>query len=167
MTETRTLHISTPTDREIIMTRAFDAPRALVFDALTTPALLMRWLEAPGRAFAVCEIDLRVGGAYHFVWRGPGKKDVGTRGTYTEIVPGERIVNTEMWDDWDAGEIIVTTELVEERGRTRFTSTSRYPSKEVRDAVMKSGIEPGASTNYDRLAELVAASPASRGLGAP
>ena len=156
MTDPRTLHIATPTDREIVMTRVFDAPRQLVFDALTKPALLRQWLEAPGRSFDLCEIDLTPGGAYHFVWRGPGKKDVGTRGVYREVVPGERIVNSETWDDWDAGEILVTTELVEEDGRTTLTSTSVYPSKDVRDAILKSGLEPGASQNYDRLAELVA-----------
>jgi uncharacterized protein YndB with AHSA1/START domain len=155
MTDSRTLHIATPTDLEIVMTRVFDAPRALVFDALTRPDLLRQWLRAPGRSLDTCEIDLRVGGRYHFVWRGSGKKDVGTRGVYREIVPAERFVNSETWDDWDAGEIMVTTELVEKGGRTTMTSTSVYPSRDVRDAVLKSGLQPGAAENYDRLAELV------------
>jgi uncharacterized protein YndB with AHSA1/START domain len=152
----RTLQISTPTDRAVVLTRVFDAPRAMVFAALTEPALLKRWLEAPGRKLDLCEIDLRVGGAYHFVWRGPGKKDVGTRGVYREIVPAERIVNSETWDDWDAGEIAVTTMLVENGGRTTLTSTSVYPSREVRDSVLHSGLEPGATESYDRLAEVLA-----------
>lgn len=105
------------------MTRAFDAPRSLVFDALIRPELLERWLAAPGRSLAVCEIDFRVGGAYHFVWRGPGKTDVGTRGVYREIVPPERIVNNEAWEDWDAGEMLVTTQLAEVGGKTLLTST--------------------------------------------
>lgn len=117
------LRITTPSSREVAMTRAFDAPRSLVFDALIRPELLERWLAAPGRSLAVCEIDFRVGGAYHFVWRGPGKTDVGTRGVYREIVPPERIVNNEAWEDWDAGEMLVTTQLAEVGGKTLLTST--------------------------------------------
>jgi uncharacterized protein YndB with AHSA1/START domain len=152
----RTLQVSTPTDREVVLTRVFDAPREMVFEALTKPELLKRWLEAPGRKLDVCEIDLRVGGAYHFIWRGRGKKDVGTRGVYREIVPAERIVNSETWDDWDVGDIAVTTRLVETGGRTTLTSTSIYPSREIRDSVLRSGMEPGASESYNRLAELLA-----------
>ena len=86
MNTTEDVKISTPTDREVVVTRKFDAPRALVFDAYTQPELLKRWYDAPGRSLVVCEIDLRVGGAYRFLWRGEGKSDVGMRGVHREVV---------------------------------------------------------------------------------
>jgi len=150
------LVITTPTDREVVMTRAFDAPRALVFEALTTPELLRRWLHAPGRTLEICEIDLRPGGEYRSVWKGPGRKDVGTYGVYREVIVPERIVCTEQWMDWDAGETLVTNVLVERNGRTTLTSTSLFPSRDVRDSVLKSGMEPNAVETYDSLAALLA-----------
>jgi uncharacterized protein YndB with AHSA1/START domain len=156
------LEIATPTDREVVMTRTFDAPRALVFEALTTPSVLARWLMAPGRALAVCEIDLKPGGAYRMIWRGPGKKDVGTFGVYREVVVPERLVQTEQWVDWDAGETVVTTVLVERQGKTTLTSTSLFPSQAVRDSVLKSGMEPNATETYDRLAAVLSELQTSR-----
>jgi uncharacterized protein YndB with AHSA1/START domain len=152
--------ITTPSDREVVVTRVFDAPRRLVFEALTKPDLLKRWLAAPGRSLVICEIDLRVGGAYHLVWRGAGKKDVGSRGVYREIIPGECLSSTETWEDWDAGETFVETRLVERGGKTTLTSTMRFPSKDVRDVVLKSGLEPGVQENYNKLAELLASTTA-------
>jgi uncharacterized protein YndB with AHSA1/START domain len=154
-TQTSTVTIETPTDREVVVTRVFAAPRHLVFAAMTTPALLKRWLAAPGRTLEICDVDLRVGGGYRFVFRGPGRKDVGVRGTYREIVPPERLVTSEAWEDWDAGETHVTTRLTEQDGRTTYTSTILFPSREVRDAVLQSGLKTGAGANYDRLAELL------------
>jgi uncharacterized protein YndB with AHSA1/START domain len=151
--------IATPTDREVVVTRAFDAPRALVFDAYTQPDLLKRWYGAPGRSLVVCEIDLRVGGAYHFVWQGPGRKDVGMRGVHREVVRPERLVRTETWEDWDAGEILETTVLTERNGITTLTSTGLYPSRDVRDAVMKAGLESGTRETFARLAEMLASQP--------
>jgi uncharacterized protein YndB with AHSA1/START domain len=148
--------IATPTHREVVVTRTFDAPRALVFDAYTQPELLKRWYGAPGRSLVVCEIDLRVGGAYHFLWRGEGKKDVGMRGVHREVVRPERLVRTETWEDWDAGEILETTVLTERAGITTLTSTGLYPSREVRDAVMKAGLESGTRETFARLAEMLA-----------
>jgi uncharacterized protein YndB with AHSA1/START domain len=150
------LAIATPSPREVVMTRTFDAPRGLVFEALTRPALLAKWLLAPGRALEVCEIDLRAGGAYRMIWRGEGRKDVGTYGVYREVVVPERLVATEAWLDWDAGETLVTTELRERGGRTQLTSTSVFPSQEIRDAVLKAGMEPNAVETYERLAGLLA-----------
>jgi uncharacterized protein YndB with AHSA1/START domain len=150
------LVIATPSPREVVMTRSFEAPRALVFEALTTPGLLAKWLLAPGRALEVCEIDLRPGGAYRMIWRGAGRKDVGTHGLYREVVYPERIVATEAWLDWDAGETLVTTELRERGGRTVLRSTSVFPSQEVRDSVLKSGMEPNATETYARLASVLA-----------
>jgi uncharacterized protein YndB with AHSA1/START domain len=119
------------------MTRVFRAPRALVFDALTRPELLKRWYGPPGWSLVVCEIDLRVGGAWRFVTRRPNGKELGQRGVYREIVPPERLVNTESWDDWNPGELLITTLLVEQAGTTAFTSTLRFPSREVRDTLEK------------------------------
>lgn len=124
-----TVTISTPSDREVVVTRTFDAPRTLVFDAYTQPELLKRWYGAPGRSLVVCEIDLRVGGAYRFLWRGPGKKDVGMHGVHREVVRPERLVRTETWEDWDAGEILETTVLAERAGVTTLTTTGLYPSR--------------------------------------
>lgn len=152
MKNSGTLRITTPTEREVVVTRVFDAPRSLVFDAWTRPELLKRWLEAPGRSMAICEIDLKVGGAYRFLWRGPNKKDVGMYGLYREIVRPERLVRTESWEDWDAGESLVTVVLEERGGKTTFTETVLFPSREVRDSVLESGLQQAAAENFDRLA---------------
>src|SRR5215471_3892683 len=133
MPNPRTLQVTTPSDREIAMTRDFDAPRALVWDAFTKPELLKRWLGVfGGWSLDVCEIDLRVGGSYRYVWRGPGGAEMGMRGSYLEIARSERIVNTEKFDQpWYPGEAQGTLVLVEKDGRTVATTTVRYPSREV------------------------------------
>lgn len=146
------LNITLPSDREVVLTRVFDAPQRLVFDSLTRPELLKRWWRAPGRMLEVCEVDLRVGGAYRFSWRGPGRKDVGMRGVYREVVPSNRLVRTETWEDWDAGESLDTIELSEQSGRTTLTSTMLFPSREVRDSVLSAGLEDNAALSYDELA---------------
>src|ERR1700756_5188104 len=130
-----TLKVTTPTDREVVMTRVFDAPRHLVFDAFCKPELLKRWFGPHGWSLVVCEVDLKVGGGFRFVLRGPDGRDMGMRGTYREIVPGERSIHTEAFDDFP-GESIVTTVLVEDEGTTTLTATVLYPSREVRDAVI-------------------------------
>jgi uncharacterized protein YndB with AHSA1/START domain len=154
-----TLKVLAAGDREIVITRAFDAPRHLVFDAHTKPELVKRWLLGPpGWTMPVCEIDLRVGGQYRYVWRRESNgKEMGMRGVYREIVPQERLVCTELFDEaWYAGESLITTILVEEGGRTTMTSTMLYVSQEARDGVLKSGMESGVAASYDRLAELLA-----------
>jgi uncharacterized protein YndB with AHSA1/START domain len=148
--------LTTPTDRELVLTRVFDAPSRLVFDALTRPELLKRWYGPAGWSLELCEIDLKVGGRWRFVIRKPDGKAVGQRGVYREIVPAERIVNTEAWEDWDAGEMLVTTVLVEQDGRTTFTSTTLFPSREVRDTLLESGMADHADELYDQLARLLA-----------
>jgi uncharacterized protein YndB with AHSA1/START domain len=154
MKNTGTLKVTTPTEREIVLTRVFDAPRSLVFDALTKPELLTRWFGPRGWSLVVCEVDLKVGGAWRFVLRGPDGTDMGMRGVYREIAPPERLVHTETFDDFP-GESVVTTLLVEDRGKTTLTGTVLYPSQEIRDAVIKSGMEHGAAETYDKLAELL------------
>lgn len=158
MKNTGTLKVTTPIDREIAMTRVFEAPRRLVFDALTKPELLKRWFFGPpGWSLVVCEIDLKVGGAYRYVWRGRDGTEMGMRGVYREIVPPERIVGTESFDEsWYPGEALGTTVLVEQGGRTTLTLTVRYESREARDAVLKTPMEQGLAAAYDRLAELLA-----------
>jgi uncharacterized protein YndB with AHSA1/START domain len=156
MKNTGTLKVVVQGDREILMTRVFDAPRSLVFKALTTPALLMRWFGPHEWSLVECEIDLRVGGAWRFLSRGPNGRTMGMRGTYREIAPPERLQYTETFDDFaHAGEALVMATLVEENGRTTLTNLVRSPSREVRDAVLKSGMEHGAAETYDRLAALL------------
>lgn len=163
MKNTGTLKVTTPTDREIVMTREFDAPRRLVWEALTKPELLRRWFFGPpGWSLAVCEIAVQVGGAYRYVWRGPDGTEMGMGGILLEIVPPERIVATEKFDKpWYPGGAVVTTVLIEEGGRTTLTLTVCYESREARDAVLKTPMDKGVAASYDRLAELLA----SKGAG--
>ena len=144
---------TTPTDREIVMTRVFDAPRRLVFEAWTNPEHLPHWMLGPeGWTMPVCEIDLRPGGAWRFVWRHADGNEMEMRGVYREIVPPERLVSTESWGgDWP--ETLNTLVLTEEDGKTTITSTVLYPSKEARDAALKTGMKEGVSLSFDRLAE--------------
>lgn len=145
-------------EREIVMTREFEAPRQLIFDAWTRPEMLQRWLLGPeGWSMPVCHVDLRVGGAYRFVWRRDSDgTEMGMGGVYREIVAPERLVVTEKFDQaWYPGEALITTVLVERAGRTMMTSTMRYESREARDAVLESGMESGVEVSYDRLADLV------------
>lgn len=157
MSHTGTLQVTTPSDNEIAMTRAFDAPRGLVYDAFTKPELVRRWLGVfGGFTMPVCEIDLRVGGTYRYVWHGPDGFSMGMSGVYREIVPAERIVSTERFDEaWYEGEAVGTVVFVERNGRTTVTTTVRYASRAVRDAVLKSPMESGVAAGYDKLEELL------------
>lgn len=146
-------------DREIVIVRAFNAPRQLVFDAFTKAELVRRWLFGPeGWSFAVCEIDLRVGGAYRYVWRKESTGEVmGMGGVFREITPPGRLVSTERFDDpWYPGEGVGTIELVEQRGKTVMTQTVKYESRAARDAVLQSPMESGLAAGYDRLETLLA-----------
>ena len=154
-------------DLEIVMTRVFDAPRRLVWDAFTKPELLKRWFGPRGWSLVVCEVDLKVGGGFRFVLRSPDGKEMGMRGVYREIVPPERSVHMESFDDYP-GESQVTAVFAEQGDKTTLTATVLYPSQEVRDIVIKSGMEHGAAESYDKLAELLASSQArsmERGAG--
>jgi uncharacterized protein YndB with AHSA1/START domain len=154
MTENITVTITTPTDREAVVTREFDAPAALVFDALTKPELITRWYGPPG-SIDVCESDARPGGTWRFVTSVRGRKIV-QFGVYKEVDVPRRFVRTERWEDWDPGETLVTTELVERNGRTTMTQSIVFPSQEVRDVVMKGGLTPkGTSEFYERLDALL------------
>jgi uncharacterized protein YndB with AHSA1/START domain len=152
------LKLTTRGDREIVMTRVFDAPRSLVFEAFTKPELVRQWLLGPeGWSMPVCEIDLRVGGKYRYVWRHVKGHEMGMGGVFREIVPPERIVSAEKFDEsWYPGEAVGTVVLTEQGGKTTLTQTVEYQSREAREAVLKSPMESGVAAGYDRLAELLA-----------
>jgi uncharacterized protein YndB with AHSA1/START domain len=154
---TGNLKVTANGDREIGMTRVFNAPRQLVWDAFTRPELVKRWLFGPdGWSMPVCEIDLRVGGSYRYVWRHTDGKEMGMGGVYREIEIPERIVATEKFDEaWYPGEAVGTLLLVEQAGRTTVTQTMLYDSPQTRDAVLKSPMETGIAASYDRLEALV------------
>jgi uncharacterized protein YndB with AHSA1/START domain len=160
-----TFAVSTPSDREIRLTRVFDAPRALVFEAMTRPEHIRRWWGCldEGYSVPVCEVDLRVGGKWRFVNRHP-KGEAEFYGEYRDIAPPDRLVFTEIYAPYPDAESVVTTELSEENGKTRMTVTSSYPSREVRDIVLGTGMERGAAISYDRLEEVAQELVQSRGL---
>lgn len=159
MTPAATLTVKAQGDRDIVISRTFNAPRRLVFDAFTKPELVRRWQFGPaGWSFKVCEIDLRVGGAYRYVWwKESTGEEMGMGGVFREITPPSRLVATEKFDDpWYPGEGVGTIELVEQRGKTLLTQTVRYESREARDAVLRSPMESGLTVGYDRLESLLA-----------
>jgi uncharacterized protein YndB with AHSA1/START domain len=153
------LTVTTPSDREIAMSRVFDAPRNLVFDAYTKPELVRRWLGVMGGwTFRVCEIDLEVGGNYRYLWDGPEGATLGIRGTFREIARNDRIVCTERFDPpFDQGEAIDTVTFVERAGKTTLTITVLAPSREVRDGMLKSGMADGVTASFDNLDGILAA----------
>lgn len=150
--------VTTPSDREILIARDFQAPRQQVFDAFTKPELVRRWLLGPsGWTMPVCEIDLRAGGSYRYVWRKAGVKDMGMGGVFREVVAPERIVATEKFDDaWYPGEAVNTTVFVDCGEITKTTITVLYESKEARDVASRSGMERGMAAGFDRLEEMLA-----------
>ena len=148
-----TFKVTLPSDLEIDLSRVFDAPRRLVFEAFTKPEHVKRWWGCmDGYFLPVCEIDLRPGGAWRFVMRGPDGKEYRFHGVYLEITAPERIVHTEIFDEYP--ESLVTVTFVERDGKTTLTSKSSYPSKEVRDFVLKTGMEKGAAMSWDLLEDL-------------
>jgi uncharacterized protein YndB with AHSA1/START domain len=147
--------VMTPADREIAMTRLFDAPRDLVFEAMSKPEHIRRWWGNLGAGYTVpvCEVDLRVGGKWRFVNAHPhGEAEF--YGEYLEIDPPRRIVFTEIFAPFPDAPSTVYSELVEEDGKTRLNIRSVYASREVRDMVLGTGMEKGAALSYDRLEEL-------------
>jgi uncharacterized protein YndB with AHSA1/START domain len=150
------LTVTTPTDRDIVLTRAFDAPRHLVFDTLTNPELLKRWYGARGWNLVVCEVDLRVGGAWRFVSRGPDGAEMGQGGVYQVIQPPERLGYTELFDNQSyPGESLISHELVERADQTTLVTTVRYASREGRDTVLRYPMARGVGESYDRLAAVL------------
>jgi uncharacterized protein YndB with AHSA1/START domain len=158
MPKTEGTQVTTPSDREIRVTRAFNAPVAMVWDAFTKPELVRRWLGVmPGWSWLECEMDVRVGGRYRWIWKGPDGTQMGMGGIYREIVPRERLVNTEKFDQsWYAGEALDTAVFTEASGRTTVTTTILYESKAVRDGVIASPMAEGMERGYQMLDELLA-----------
>lgn len=150
--------VTTPSDTEVCMTRLFDAPRRLVFEAMTKPEHIVQWWGRLGEGYSVpvCEVDLRVGGRWRFVNRHPNG-EAAFHGEYREVNPPGRVVFTEIFEDFPDVVSVVTGELTEEGGRTRLTVTVDYGSRDVRDMVMSTGMAHGAAISYDRLEDLVVA----------
>jgi uncharacterized protein YndB with AHSA1/START domain len=139
-------------ETDLVLRRSFHAPRELVFRALTTPELLPRWYGARGWELVECSISLRVGGGYCFVSQGPDGSRMTQRGTYREIMPPERLVYTERFDDQSyPGDTLITQVLSELDGLTTLTSTVRYATREGRDRVLRYPMARGASEGYERL----------------
>jgi uncharacterized protein YndB with AHSA1/START domain len=147
--------VTLPSDIEIVVTRDVNAPRALVFEAWTSPEHLPKWmLGPPGWTMPVCEIDLRPGGAWRMVWRGTDGAELAMRGVYREIVSPERVVNTESWGpEWP--ETLNTIVFDEADGKTTVTLTIVYASKEARDAALQTGMTDGMNATFARLDEYV------------
>jgi len=147
---------TTPSDREIRLTRLFDAPRALVWEAMSRPEHVRRWwgILSDEHSVTTCEIDLRPGGKWRFVGRGP-QGEYAFSGEYREVMPPERVVFTEIFEPFFDGPSLVTSVLSEENGKTRLTVTAEYQSREVRDMVMGTGMANGAAISYDRLEDVI------------
>lgn len=167
-----TLQLATPTDTTIVMTRTFDAPRRLVWDAMTKPELVRRWMFCPpGWSWAACEMDVRVGGRYRWEWNGPdGQLALTIRGVHREVDPPSRVVHTERMEmapgaglcGPDGGppepwELVATLEWTEKDGITSMKMTLVFGSKQARDAALKSGMEQGMEAGYQQLDALLAA----------
>lgn len=148
------LEVTTPGDREIVMTRIFDAPQNLVFDAFTKPELIKRWLLGPdGWSMPVCDVDLRPGGTFHYVWKNNSDgTEFGINGEYRDVARPERIVHAERFDEaMYPGDAIITTAFVESNSVTTVTMTQVYDSREIRDMAIESGMETGVAASFDRL----------------
>ncbi len=145
------ISLSTPSDLEFCVTRDFDAPRKLVWEAYTNPEHLPHWMTGPdGWTMPVCEIDLREGGAWHFVWRRADGSEMEMTGSYLEIAPHSRLVSTESWGaQWP--ETVNTLLLTEKDGKTSLQTLIRYASKEARDAATQTGMSDGMALSFQRL----------------
>ena len=155
--QTHTVTVTTPGEHEILVARRFDAPRPLVWRCWTEPALLERWLTgAPGWSLTSCLIDLRVGGKYRFVWRGPDGQHMGMGGVYTAIDAPVSNGQTQIYDqDWTGGETLVTLTLADEGARTLSTTHVRYASQTARDFALSTGMVEGMGAGYMQLDQLL------------
>jgi uncharacterized protein YndB with AHSA1/START domain len=154
----RPLTVTTLGTRELVLTRTFAAPQPLVFDALTVPELLVRWYGAHGWRLVGCEVDLRVGGSWRYVSRGPGGEEMTQYGVYREIDAPHRLVYSERFVDQSfAGRSLITTVLEDRGERTTLRTTVRLPSPEARDLVIRRPMERGVGEGFDRLDQVLAA----------
>jgi uncharacterized protein YndB with AHSA1/START domain len=166
MTTSHTSTVTLPNDCDVVVVRAFNAPRAIVWDAWTKPELVSRWLLGPpGWTMPVCEMDVRVGGTFRWRWRGEDGREFGFTGEFREVVRPSRIVHTELFDPGDlggdmGGEALVIGEFVEDAGVTTHTTTIRYASREDRDAAVKTGMTDGMEMSYKKLDAMLVEAPA-------
>jgi uncharacterized protein YndB with AHSA1/START domain len=154
-----TATLTLPTDEQILITREFDAPKHLVYKAWTTPELVKRWWNAKRGEVTIAEIDLRVGGTWRYVMVTDDGFEVGFHGEYREIVPNERIVSTEVYEGMPQGEgpeegTLNTATFTEADGRTTLTILVQAPSKDIRDAIIESGMEAGMQDAMDLLEQV-------------
>jgi uncharacterized protein YndB with AHSA1/START domain len=155
-TATAATSVTTPSDREILTERLFDAPRERVFAAFTDPELIPAWWGPRGVTTTIDQLDLRPGGAWRFVCQdADGRKD-GFRGTYREITPPERVVQTFEWEGMPGHVLVETVTLEDVGGRTKVTTSSLFHTSEERDGMLDSGMESGLSESYERLDDLLA-----------
>lgn len=154
--------ITLPSDRDILITRAFDAPANLVFEAWTTPEHVRNWWGFQEHEMTVCEIDLRIGGTWRFVSRMDDGTEVGFHGVYQEVDPPHRLVYTETFEGfegeggpWEEGTSLNTLTLVERDGVTTLSVLATYESKAARDEVIESGMERGLQVSFDRLERIL------------
>ena len=153
--EKHRLGVSTPSEREIVLKRTFDAPRDLVWQAVTKPEHVAKWYGCDESTVAVCEIDLRVGGAWRYVIRMAQGEEFGFHGVYNEIIEPKKIVSTEVFEPMPDFESLNTMVLEEREGRTTLTTTVLHGSPEARDGHLNSGMEVGAGQSFDRLEDLL------------
>jgi len=164
---THEVTITAAGERELVIIRRFDAPRQLVFEAHTVPALMKRWFTGPdGWVLATCEIDLRVGGAYRHEWAHADGRTMGMGGTYQEVDAPARLVATELFDeDWTGGGTVNTQSFDEVTGGTILTTNVQCTSAEARDAMLQSNMEAGIAASYARLDALLAGAPIEQAPG--
>jgi uncharacterized protein YndB with AHSA1/START domain len=157
---TNKLKLTAGTDREILVTRVLDAPRRLVFDAFTRPEMIKHWMLGPdGWSMPICEMDLRAGGAYRWVWqKGADGTQMSVFGVFRDVAAPERLVHTEQFDPpWYPGEAVISTRFAEQGNKTTVALSIVYPSQETRDNALKSGMESGMAQSYDRLERMLTA----------
>jgi uncharacterized protein YndB with AHSA1/START domain len=157
VTGTGTAVVTLPAGTQILITREFDAPRHLVYRAWTTPEFIERWWAGDRGEVTSVEVDLRVGGTWRYVMVAHGGFEVAFHGEYREIVPNERIVNTEVYEGAPGGEeaaALCTNTFTENEGRTTLTMVTEVPTKEIRDMIIESGMEGGMQEAMDKLEQV-------------
>ena len=154
VTSSRTAVVTLPTDTQILITREFGAPRHLVYKAWTTPELIRRWWSGDHGEVTIAEVDLRPGGTWRYVMTANGGFEVAFHGEYREIIPGERIVSTEIFEGMPDAEAVVTTTFTEKDGRTTLAMLVQHATREHRDAHINSGMEDGMQESMDHLEQV-------------
>lgn len=157
MKNSESLKITPSGDLELVIFRVFDAPREMIFEAFTQPAILKKWLLGPpGWTMPTCDLELKIGGQYRYLWRNETGEEMGVRGQFQEIIKSEKLIHTEKFDEsWYPGESLITTILSEKLGKSLLTATIRYDSREARDLVIESNMDHGVRMSYDILEKIL------------